>query len=111
MPGARSLFGNVTQLLEYEKISTESETNMTGPFRYLGSLYAKSKGMTHYDAGKTPILLINTLNSIALLVGDPDIVKEFYTSKNTLIDKHSDTGKVYKPLLGNGIVLSLREED
>ena len=42
--GAKSIFGNIPDFIEYEKVVKEMDTNMKGPFHYVMAKFAKSIG-------------------------------------------------------------------
>lgn len=110
IPGAKGILGNITDFFEYEKIVKEIDTNMKGPFHYVMKKFANSIGMAKFDAGKTPLLMVNAVNPV-LMVTDEDFAKDFFTQKMRFFDKALDGSKLYLPYMGNGIILSQEKED
>ena len=62
--------------------------------------------MEAWDGGKDPAMVVSALNQITLMVSDPAIVQDMFTTKMSHIDKDPLFGRVASPYLGDGFILS-----
>ena len=63
-----------------------------------------------YDSAKHPVLVVNALNSILLIVADPNIAQDLYTTKNMFYDKTGSFEAIFSNLLGRSFLFSEADE-
>ena len=104
IPGSRRILGILPDIMQYEKAAKDPNSNIRSPHHYLMSLYAKSIGKTNFDASETPLLLVGWPFTFGIWMMDPEVIKEFFTIKNKLIEKTEEYKILLQPLTGEGII-------
>ena len=83
---------------------------MNGRMEYALKKSAQELGFPTYEGGTLPLYGFSFLQRVTIAVGDPDIVKELFTSKNLAIDKNGFSEVMFKPLLGNSFLFSKSDD-
>lgn len=64
-----------------------------------------------FDGKKHPVFVTNMAGDIQLFVTDPKVTQDFMTTKNKIINKDGIFGVLFKPILGDALVFSPRDEN
>lgn len=64
-----------------------------------------------YDAGKHPLLMMNTAGTLTLIVTDPVVIQDMLVTKNALLDKTGAFQGVFQNLFGKAFLFSKSDED
>ena len=49
-----------------------------------------------YDAAKNPVVIFNFVGQIQILIADPQVLKDMFSTKNQLVDKTDLLGIMFK---------------
>ena len=71
---------------------------------------AKSNGLEASDLSKAGVVLFAFFGDVKLLVSDPHVLKDLYTTNNKLIDKTGQGEMMFKQMLGESFVFSKGDE-
>ena len=72
---------------------------------YLLDLLAKSKGQDRFEAHKYPVVCFNYIGKVLLIISDPEMASQLYTTKNHLTDKAGLAAEITYHMLGKSFLL------
>ena len=105
LPGAgRFIIGNVPEVAKWAKppkLGEEPKKTLYGAI-----LDDIDKNATHFDSVKHPMVFLNMFATPMLVVNDPQMVQDIFTTKNKSYDKMSRTQLLFGDLMGNTFLFS-----
>ena len=64
-----------------------------------------------YDAAKNPVVIFNFVGQIQILIADPQVLKDMFSTKNQLVDKTDLLGIMFKNFYGDSFLFSKTDEN
>lgn len=80
------------------------------PSDYALDIWCKEKGYERYNGGDIPIFGFKAFNKIALVISDPEVFYDLFTTVNRFHDKTTIADTVFKKLLGNSFLFSKADD-
>ena len=105
-PGACNFFiGNINIVGRWEKVrlnsqddaqikeADESDEMVKSTFNWALDQLDGSVEVGSYDAAKNPVVISNFVGQIQILIADPQVLKDMFSTKNQLVDKTDENWK------------------
>ena len=109
MTGADRFFlGNTVELYNREKEIKERQTKIH--YGYLLDLLAKQNGEKEFEPHRYPMVFQSFFGKPCIVVSDPDIVRELFTTKNQLTDKRGNVATFMSDFMGKSFLFSKNDE-
>ena len=102
--------GNVKHFIDYERrikpaVIASGEKPIAPAISYTVKTQATLPGET-FDAGKFPLVLMNTGGRLSLIIADPAVIQDMLVTKNSLLDKTGAFCGAFKNLFGDSFIFS-----